>query len=315
MANSTAPGYGRAADLIDFHQLLEIFWLRKWFLVGIVSVFTTIGIVLVLMLPNVYRAEALLLPNTRDNSSNLSSLASQYGGLASLAGINIGARGSDKAELGIGVLQSRKFITNFIGKHQILVPLMAADGWSPLTKELSIDSDLYNVEKQEWVRDVRPPKSVIPSPNEAYEQFVEILFVERDEKTGFVTVAVEHHSPEIAKRWVDWLVEDLNAVILQEDVTEAEQAVDYLNKQIESTPLAGLRDVFFRLIEEQTKTIMLAKVSEEYVFKTIDPAVIAEDKVRPRRALIVILCIVIGLFVGLAYIGMSSRFGRAKTVS
>ena len=58
---------------------------------------------------------------------------------------------------------------------------------------------------------------------------------------------------------------------MRQDVAEAEQAITYLNKQIENTSLAELRNVFFRLIEEQTKTIMLANVSQEYLLKTLDP--------------------------------------------
>ena len=45
------------------------------------------------------------------------------------------------------------------------------------------------------------------------------------------------------------------------------------------------------MIEEQTKTLMLAEVSDEYVFKTISPAKVSEEKAKPKpkRALIVML--------------------------
>jgi uncharacterized protein involved in exopolysaccharide biosynthesis len=52
--------------------------------------------------------------------------------------------------------------------------------------------------------------------------------------------------------------------------------------------------VFYQLIEEQTKTLMLAEVSGEYVFKTISEAKVAEEKSKPKRALISIL----GAFLG-----------------
>jgi LPS O-antigen subunit length determinant protein (WzzB/FepE family) len=47
--------------------------------------------------------------------------------------------------------------------------------------------------------------------------------------------------------------------------------------------------MLFSLIEEQTKTLMLANVREEYVFKTVDPAVVPERKSKPMRVFIVIL--------------------------
>ena len=55
-----------------------------------------------------------------------------------------------------------------------------------------------------------------------------------------------------------------------------------------------MQSVFYQLIEEQTKTLMLAEVSDEYVFKTVSPAKVAEEKAKPMRALIVILGFMLG---------------------
>jgi len=114
-----------------------------------------------------------------------------------------------------------------------------------------------------------------------------------------VTLAFEHYSPTIAKQWVDWLVQDINATVMRQEVDEAEQAIEYLNKQIMATSLADLQNVFFRLIEEQTKTVMLANVSKEYLLKTLDPAVAPEKKAKPMRVLIVLLSAILSGFLAL----------------
>jgi hypothetical protein len=55
--------------------------------------------------------------------------------------------------------------------------------------------------------------------------------------------------------------------------------------------------MLFSLIEEQTKTVMLGNVRDEYVFKTIDPAVVSELKEKPKRAIIVVVAtFVVGMF-------------------
>jgi uncharacterized protein involved in exopolysaccharide biosynthesis len=146
------------------------------------------------------------------------------------------------------------------------------------------------VEAETWVRKVRLPRKVVPSMQEAYEKFTEdVLTIGQNSRTGYVTITVEHYSPYVAKQWVTWLVEDLNETIMQKDVHEAKQAIEYLNEQIKATSLAELRSVFSRLIEEQTKTIMLAAVTDEYLFKTVDPPVAPEEKIRPKRSIIVLL--------------------------
>lgn len=280
----------RYDDEIDLRELFQTLWAGKWLIGGITFTATVIAVIVALMLPNVYRAEALLAPNQVEGAGGLSALAAQYGGLASLAGINLGSGSSDNTALGLEILKSRKFISEFIERHDILVPLMAAKGWDAETAELKIDSDIYDVSANKWVREGRPPKKTIPSLQEAYEVFSKGIFsVSQDRKTGFITLAIEHYSPTTAKQWVDWLVEDINSTIMKQDVDEAEQAIAYLNKQIEATSLAELHVVFFRLIEEQMKTVMLAKVSDEYLLKTLDPAVAPERKATPKRALIVLV--------------------------
>jgi len=286
-------------DEIDLRDLLRLVWAGKWLIGGITFTATILAVIVALMLPNVYRAEALLAPNDQEGAGGLSALAAQYGGLASLAGINLKSGKTDKTVLGLEVLKSRRFISEFIERHELLVPLMAAEGWDAETDDLKLDADIYDVAEKKWVRDISPPRKPVPSMQEAYKEFMKILSASQDKKSGFVRISVEFYSPTLAKQWVDWLIDDLNESIMQQDVAEAEQAVKYLNMQIENTSLAELQNVFFRLIEEQTKTVMLAKVSSEYLLKTVDPAIAPELKSKPKRSLIVLMAAMLGGFLGL----------------
>ena len=305
---SPAVPYGEGVDL---RAVFRVLWEGKWLIGGLTFAGAVVAVIIALMLPNIYRAEALLAPNQNQGAGGLSALAAQYGGLASLAGIDLASESSDKTALGLEILQSRKFISEFIDRHDILVPLMATKGWNAETGELRIDSDIYDVSAKKWMREVKPPRKSVPSSQESYRVFREaVLSVTQDKKTGFVTIAVEHYSPAVAKQWVDWLVEDINATIVRQDVDEAEQAIKYLEEQIAATSLAELQNVFFKLIEEQTKTVMLAKVSSEYMFRTLDPAVAPELKVKPKRKLIVILGLILGGTIGLLIVMLRANASR-----
>ncbi len=76
-------------------------------------------------------------------------------------------------------------------------------------------------------------------------------------------------------------------------------SITYLKKQIENTQLAEMQSMLYSLIEEQMKIILLANVRDEYVFKIIDPAVIPEEKAKPKRFLIVLSAFIFGLFVSM----------------
>uniref|UniRef100_E6XG33 Chain length determinant protein, OtnB n=1 Tax=Shewanella putrefaciens (strain 200) TaxID=399804 RepID=E6XG33_SHEP2 len=286
-------------DEIDLRELFSVIWQGKWRIIGITAVFAIASVGLALYLPNIYKSEALLAPASEEQGGGLSALASQFGGLASLAGVNLGGKGgTDKTQLAIEVLKSRQFTSEFIQKHNILADLMAAKKWDRDADKIIYDPELYNEQTNTWVRDVEPPVKPEPSMQEAYKEFSKIIAVNKDKETAMVTVSIEHLSPTVAQQWVTWLIQDINKVMKDRDVAEAHRSTDFLNKQIALTNVADIKTVLYKLIEEQAKTIMFAEVRDEYVFKTIDPALAPEEKAKPKRALICVLGTMLGGMLG-----------------
>jgi len=95
------------------------------------------------------------------------------------------------------------------------------------------------------------------------------------------------------------LVKDINEEMRNRELVEAQKSINYLNQQIAQTNIADIQTMLFSLIEEQTKTIMLANVREEYVFETVDRAIVAEKKSKPSRALICIMAVMLGGFLSM----------------
>jgi len=281
-----------AADEIDLKELMLTIWAGKWIIIGVTFVFSVLSIIYALYQPNMYTSEALLAPVEQEQS--LGGLQGQLGGLASLAGINLGGGASNNTQLAIEILKSRQFASEFIQKHNILPDLMAADTWNLDNNTLVYDTDKYNVSEGKWVREVSPPFKSKPSMQEAYEVFSRLLSINQDIETGMVRLSAEHISASIAQQWVNWLVEDINQTMKTRDVTEAEKSTAFLTTQLEQTKLTDIREVLYKLVEEQTKTIMFANVRDEYVFKTIDPAMVPEEKSGPKRALIVVVATMLG---------------------
>jgi LPS O-antigen subunit length determinant protein (WzzB/FepE family) len=79
-----------------------------------------------------------------------------------------------------------------------------------------------------------------------------------------------------------------------QDQKEAQDSIDYLTLQLENIQVTTMETVFYQLIEEQTKSMMLTKVKAEYVLKTIDPPQVPDEKAGPKRALIVVLGTMLG---------------------
>lgn len=280
-------------DEIGLREIFGILWQGKWIIVGISLVVVIVAIAVTLAMPNIYKSEVLLAPAEESAGGGLAALGDQLGGLASLAGVNLGKKETSRVIIGIEVLKSRAFITDFIIRRQILVPLMASKGWDAETGDIVIDEDVYDVATSRWLNFGSRAESAAPSVWNAYKVFVGSLNVSQAKDSGLVRVSVSHHSPLLARQWLEWLVEDVNSQLRQRDIEEATRSIDYLKRQLESTSLTGMQQVFYQLIEKQTQTIMLANVREQYVFKVIDPPVVPEEKASPKRGLIVLLSFVL----------------------
>jgi uncharacterized protein involved in exopolysaccharide biosynthesis len=299
-------------DEIDLRELFGIIWQGKWWIIAITFVFAVGSVIYSLSLPNIYKSEATLAPTEEASGGGLSQMAGQLGGLASLAGVNLGGGNTDKTTIALEILKSRAFIKGFVEKYDILPELMAVEEWNR-GSGVVFNNELYNPDTKEWVREVEPPKQPEPSSWEYVKVFREsVLEVSKDDTTGLVTIAVNHQSPEVAEQWVVWLIEEINNHMRERDIQEAQRSLEYLDKELQSTSLSDMQQVFYQLIEKQTQTIMLANVRPEYIFQTLDPAVVPEQKAKPSRALICIIGTFLGGFLSVGFVLVRNIFRKEE---
>ncbi len=283
-------------DEIDLAELWRAIWAGKFIIITITFIFAVASVFYALSKPDIYKASVLLSPvSSQGGSGGLGALAGQFGGLASLAGINLGgSSGGDQISIALATLESRSFIENFIKKHDLLVPLMAAKKWDKVSNKLILNDELYNTDKQEWIREVKAPQTPEPSPWGSYKTFSQLLSVSQDKENSLVTIELKFYSPTIAKKWLILLVKEINEFIREQEKEETKASIKYLESELKNIQVANMETVFYQLIEEQTKTMMLAQVKKEYVFKTIDPAQVPDIKSGPKRALIVVFGTILG---------------------
>ena len=311
-AASNRPEYD---DEIDLRELFAALWASRTTILGIVLMSALISVFVALSLPNKYTSQALLAPRSDSGAGGaLGQMASQFGGLASLAGVNLGGLGDQgSTAVAIEMLKSRQFFGTYL-YDDVLIDLMAAEGWDRGTGKVLIDDSLFDVKTATWVRDVSEEFQVKPSVQEAHESFKGFLSVTEDTKTGFVTVAVTHYSPTVARDWVALVVKGVNEAVRARDVEEAEKSIAFLNQQRLKTNLVSLTEVFAELIEQQTKTVMLANASDEYVFQVIEPPVAPELKSEPKRALICVLGTLLGGMLAVLFVLIRHYTGKESAI-
>ena len=301
-------------DEIDLRELFSVLWAGKRWIVAITSIFAVVSVIYALSVPNEYKASAVVAP-AQSGSSSLGAMAGQLGGLASLAGINLGSGEGGETLEAMEIIQSWGFIEKFIVGHELQVAVYAAQGWNRSENKLEIDASIYDETENQWlIEDENTGEPRAPTSWALYKSFKERLSVSQDKTSGMITVSLEYYSPVLAKDWVELYVRAINDHMRDRKLEQVNRNIEYLGAQIAKTAIAEMREVFYELIEEQTKAKMLAEASPEYAFVTVSQVMLPEEKSKPKRALTCILWTLLGGMLSVLYVLVRHYAFKEKAV-
>jgi hypothetical protein len=217
--------------------------------------------------------------------------------LASLAGLNIDPRDA-RIEEALAVLRSRDFVGRFISDHKLL-PVFFPKMWDAAAQRWSV------------------PDAKMPTPWRGYMYFTHNMqYIDRDKKTGLVTVGIDWKNRVDAAAWANEVVERVNAEMRGRALDEAVASIRYLEKEREDTQIVETRAAINHLIESEISKKMLATVTKDYAFRVVDRALPADadDILKPRRFLLVILGLfggaIAGCLIALVRFGLRASSGR-----
>jgi uncharacterized protein involved in exopolysaccharide biosynthesis len=272
---------GDELNFFDLRTLACVVWRAKY-LVAICAVSLTVGAFAAsyLMTP-FYRVTTVVADASEPggNAGMLSALG-QLGSLASLAGIGLESevRASDEAT---AVLISDDFLTGFILRHE-LMPVLYDKQWDSRNGT--------------WNEAEGKP----PTMGMAIRYLRSLMTISKDRKTQLISVSVDWKNRNLASRWCDLLIADVNAEMQSRSLARARDRIMYLRKQLEVEASVETRQAVARLLEVQLKQEMLASVSTDFVFKTVSVGVPPDPDrfIRPRRALLAAIGMLFGSALG-----------------
>lgn len=276
-----AYGSDSVLDLVDLWQEFRRHWLGYS---AIVLFFGVLGALAGLFLPKTYRAEVVLQPVQGSSAGGLASMLGQFGGLASLAGINLGGGAGDTVRA-VALLGSRELTREFVHAND-LFPVLFWKKWDPAG--------------QKWLTE-DPEK--IPTDWDTYRLFEKrVRTVTENRRTGLVTLAMSWRDRELAAKWANDYVSLADRRMRDLAIEESESRIKLLEQELAKGPAVGVQEGIYRLIEAEIQKIVLAKSAEDYSFRVLDHAVVPDEdaQVKPRPALYTL----IGLFLGAAVAGV-----------
>ncbi len=263
---------------IEFSEILALVWRARWFVVATAAMFLAVGTLYVLLATPLYRAETTLV--RKEGRSGAGALA-QFGGLASLAGINMGGEQLTP----VAVLRSRGLSRDFI-EQQGLLPVLFSDKWDASTKGWRSGE----VDKHPDIRD-------------AVDKFAsDVRSVVDDKKTGLVTVSITWSDPDAAASWANDLVRMVNDRMRQEALTDTERNIRFLRTEVAATNIPSLQQSVGRVLEAEMQKLMLARGGEEFAFRVVDKAESPKKPVSPRTGVILVGSLILGLLTSFVLI-------------
>lgn len=282
-------------DEIDLLALAKTIWNGRKLILWITAGLTLGILVLSLFMTDIYTAKAVLKPtSTTQSGGKLSALASQFGGLASLAGIAMPSSAS-ATEI-VNLLESNILRKEVIENNQLL-PVLFSDRWDEGKKAWKKPG--LSLNPLAWMAKLRSKKgSDVPDTWDGIRTLNNIVMINYDMKEDIITVSADFPDPDMAAKIVNYFVVTLNEHMSAEAKRMAVVNKEYLEKQLLATSDSLVQQKIYNLIAEKIETMMMAEVKEGFAFKVLDPPMTPDEKSKPKRALMVVVTFIVSLFLG-----------------
>ena len=245
MIQMNAPDMDTNEQEIDLIELAKRLWGERKFLFKCSGIAIVVGLVVAFSIPKEYSTTVMLAPETSDPSKKMGNL----GGLAAMAGINLGASvGSDaiSPDLYPDVVQSIPFLLELFpvqvesekGDYSSkLYKYMDEDQksawWSyvikPPSKLLSVVKDLFSNEEEKNIMGLSS-FHLTEEQSDVIEDLQERISASVDKKTSVITVSVQMQDPLISANITQIVLEKLQGYITNYRTQKVKQDLEFTEK-------------------------------------------------------------------------------------
>ena len=283
MNHSTPPGQHPDEDEgLDLRPIVRKLWQQKWLVLGILAASLACGAVYYLLATRWYETSVVLLPRDTKGSGGAASQLGQLGGLASLAGISVGAPVREEP---LAILRSKGFARKFIEQNQL---------------DRVIFADEWDAERGQWQAGTEEGDHDIRDAVDRFQK--KILTITEDKKSGLVTISVVWKSATLAASWANLFARQINDEMRLRTQSESEGNIKYLSAEMEKSNILSIREAQGRLLESELQKLVMARGNEEFAYRVIDKAYAPKKQKSPMLALVALVALLLGAVVAMVVV-------------
>ncbi|MBW7875416.1 MAG: hypothetical protein H3C47_05465 [Candidatus Cloacimonetes bacterium] len=186
-------------DEIDLFELFAILYRRKWFILGFTALISGLSIWYALSRPNIYKAQATLLP---PSSGDKGKLAGMLGQLSALPLLGMGGLGGTDNANSFDILKAH------LQTRENLWKVIDSFG---LKEHLKVESKFREDVEQAYLK---------------------ALNIDSDKKSGIIKIAYSDTDPQLAARIVNMNVEMLDQISREKVVSENRKKRMFLEERL-----------------------------------------------------------------------------------
>lgn len=289
-------------DEINLIDLFRTLYRYKWliFLVILASAFC--ASIYLYSIEDIYEATATIMPvkGKKEMSIPFFKEDSDIDQIKTLLSANLPALYEDTTTSTIkAVLQSRAFNLHIVQKYNLL-PKLYAERWNAEENKWRIAGRRQiNPERTFWQRIFGYDKDsgeYQPTPIDGAMLMIEKLNVE---STGnLMQIGFEDKAPAFCASMLQRYLMELDQYLRSREIERITENKRYLEKLLQTHGNSEMAKGIRQLLLNQIEAIMYAKGTSDFIYNVVDPPLIPQYPIKPKRSVILVLSVFVALFFG-----------------
>ena len=283
-------------DEIDLRELFNTINKNRVKIFILTLVVTSLAVIYALSIPNSYKSQTILVPQTEAKPS-LGGLSA----LAGMAGVDLGGSGQiDAATSFETILKDYSFeqymiekynlIDKFTLKQENLVFALSFDGFYNMfhfeSSEDSVNEDSVNIEEKTY---------------STYQKILTTLSISTDKKSGLITLSAESIDRFLSKELVEIYLVELTNYLRKTEMQNVDKQIKFYKNEFNNIADISIKTQLGNLAAGSLQKKVLAEANEYYNVKQLTKPQVAyiRDKTKPKRSLIVIVSFITSIILGI----------------